>query len=148
MFPAVGKEFYFDWFGDNGFVEHQVLIPPRRHRGLPQGGHETVAPTWPAGGARHRQGFFGGAGTSFITTARGSILPSMVINRAESLDLLKDMDDINCRFGAITNVMKDSRLSAAVAEHQYSEYGEFRERLRSFDPKRRFTSCLSERLGL
>jgi len=147
LFPAVGKEFYFDWFGNNGFVEHQVLIPTNaiedypsavmkllRHHGQPA----ALATVKAFRGNQHLL-HYDGAGLNFTID---------VINRAESRDLLKDMDDINSRFGAITNVMKDSRLSAAVAERQYSEYGEFRERLHSFDPKRRFTSCLSERLGL
>ena len=82
---------------------------------------------------------FNGTGFNFTIEVR---------NTARNLEFLGTLDDLNSLFGGITNIIKDSRLSADVAKRQYAGYGEFRDRLHKYDPKRRFTSSISERLGL
>jgi FAD/FMN-containing dehydrogenase len=61
---------------------------------------------------------------------------------AEFLDALA----IHC--GAQPNLIKDSRLPAAVVSATYTEYERFRKLLRAFDPNRSFRSELSDRLNL
>lgn len=147
LFPAVGKEFYFDFFGKAGFIEQQILIPAesidryvkevqeliRRH------GQPIALATVKAFGGSRRLLHYDGAGFSFTLDVRAS-------ERASRL--FADLDRLNTECGAITNVLKDSRLSAVVVEQQYPGLGPFKERLSAFDPARRFTSELSERLGL
>ena len=62
--------------------------------------------------------------------------------------MLSEMDDMNVRHGVITNLIKDSRLSADMARAQYPEFEDFASRLRAFDSKRIWKTALSERLGL
>ena len=147
LFPMVGKEFYLDFFGDRGFLELQVLLPAdgiteyvrdflslfRRH------GRPVALTTIKPFRGERRLLHFNGTGFNFTIEVR---------NTARNLEFLGTLDDLNSRFGGITNIIKDSRLSADVAERQYAGYGEFRNRLHQYDPKRRFTSSISERLGL
>jgi hypothetical protein len=51
-------------------------------------------------------------------------------------------------FISARTLIKDSRLPRAVFEASVPEADAFRAALRHWDPKRRFRSTLSERLGL
>jgi len=147
LFPAVGKEFYFDWFGAAGFLEMQVLVPERNCVGYAREvvnlirRHEQpiVLATVKAFAGASRLLHYGGSGFSFSLD---------VPNTPDTLALLADLDDLNCANSVKSAVLKDSRLPAAVAKRQYGDYEEFRERLRTFDPGRSFESSLSRRLGL
>ena len=147
LFPAVGKEFYFDYFGRAGLIEMQLLLPAdaieayvgdflalqARHR------RPIALTTIKAVRGEQRLLHFNGNGFNFTIEVR---------NAPENVAFLNDLDELNCRYGGITNIIKDSRLRAEIAERQYPEIGAFRERLRRYDPERRFSSALSERLAL
>lgn len=147
LYPAVGKEFFFDLFGQSGFIELQALVPRdaiddyvREFLNLLRREDRRIAlTTIKAFDGEQRLLHFNGSGFNFTIE---------VENTYENRGFLSILDDLNSRFGAITNVMKDSRLTAEVAQRQYRYYGEFRERLHRYDPKRRFVSSLSERLAL
>jgi hypothetical protein len=51
-------------------------------------------------------------------------------------------------FGRRPNLLKDSLIDRELADATVDGIDEFRRRLRDYDPARRFTSVLSERLGL
>jgi decaprenylphospho-beta-D-ribofuranose 2-oxidase len=147
LYPAVGKERYFDAFGKAGFIELQVLIPERaagefarrfialtRKHGAP-----IALATLKAFRGEPRLLHYTGTGYSFTIDIGHDIA---------ALRMLAELDEINCEIGAVTAIMKDSRLSAAVARRQYPGYDAFRQRLHTFDPQRRFASDLSRRLEL
>jgi len=147
LFPAVGKEFYFDYFGDRGFIELQVLLPAasieqyvaafltilRRH------GQPIALATIKAFHGTPHLLHFNGSGFNFTIE---------VAHTPGNMALLADLDELNCEYGGITNIIKDSRLSASVARRQYPAFDTFRERLHAYDPARRIASSLSERLAL
>ena len=147
LFPVVKKSFYFDFYGSRGFIEHQVLIPTeaaldyiRELQKLLRGeGIPVPRASLKLFRGRRRLLQYNGTGLSL----------SMDLYRSpESFDLLAKIDALDCEFGAHANIIKDSRLSAATVRRQYPGYGEFKERLHAFDPKRVFTSALSQRLEL
>ena len=147
LFPAVGKEFYFDFFGDPGFVELPVLISeaaideniPAFRKCLESYARPIALTTIKAFRGEHRLLHYNGNGFSFTLDVEAT---------PESLKFLQDLDEINTRFGGRTAIMKDSRLRADIVRRQYPEYDSFRERLRAYDPKRQFVSELSSRLEL
>ena len=65
-----------------------------------------------------------------------------------SVRFLAGLDAFVVEAGGRPNIYKDSRLPRAVFEATYPEAEEFRAIRQSWDPKRRFRSELSERLGL
>jgi decaprenylphospho-beta-D-ribofuranose 2-oxidase len=71
-----------------------------------------------------------------------------IANTEGARKMLSEMDEINIRYGVITNLIKDSRLLAEMARAQYPEFEEFANRLKAFDPKRMWKTALSERLRL
>ena len=147
LFPAVGKEFYFDYYGDKGFIEMQVLVPSaaaeefvREFTRVVRGAEGLIGLTT-VKASRGKQRLLHYTGTGFNFTVD-------VANTAAGLDLLGQLDVLNTRHGGITNIIKDSRLSSDVARQQFTEFDEFHERLLAFDPARRFVSAVSERLAL
>jgi decaprenylphospho-beta-D-ribofuranose 2-oxidase len=147
LFPALGKEIYFDGYGGRGFLELQALVPEtaakeygsrmirvlRRHA-LPVGLATLKAFRGPC-----RLLDYNGTGYSLTIDIRSD---------AASLKLLSELDELNCESGAISAVLKDSRLPLSVVKRQYPEYELFRQKLHAFDPPRLFSSALSKRLEL
>jgi hypothetical protein len=80
--------------------------------------------------------------------ADGLCLTLNLERSATTLDLLARLDELSIETGALPNIIKDSRLPARVVRACYPEYERFRRELAAFDPRRRFQSELSERLGL
>jgi decaprenylphospho-beta-D-ribofuranose 2-oxidase len=67
---------------------------------------------------------------------------------ARGVAFLERLDELTAAVGGLPNLIKDSRLPAAVVRRCYPEYERFSDELRRFDPARLFQSELSMRLGL
>jgi decaprenylphospho-beta-D-ribofuranose 2-oxidase len=147
LFPALGREMYFDGYGDRGFLELQALVPDAAAK---EYGARVIGlirkHARPVGLATLKA--FRGAQRFLDYNGSGYSLTIDVVNHPTSAALLADVDELNCEVGAITAVLKDSRLRAPVARRQYPEYDAFRHRLHGFDPERLFASALSRRLEL
>lgn len=146
-YPVANKIFYFYYYGRAGFLETQMLIPDAARQSyveqierlLVRHGLPVYLATVKAFQGAPRQLNYSGSGFSL-----GLDLPS----NAATLKLFENIDALNTEHGAIGNIAKDSRLCARVVRQQYPQYNAFREALHSFDPRRAFTSELSERLEL
>ena len=147
LYPAVSKERYFDAFGKPGFIEMQVLLPenavaafiPRVLTLVRKHGCAVALTTLKAFRGKPHLLHYTGTGFSFTID---------IGNDPAALRMLAELDEINCEFGAATAIMKDSRLSPAVARRQYPGYDTFKQRLHAFDPGHLFASDLSRRLEL
>jgi decaprenylphospho-beta-D-ribofuranose 2-oxidase len=91
---------------------------------------------------------FGGTQRLLQFSGTGICLALNFPRTTDSIKFAEYLDGLLPAFHARPNLIKDSRLSAAVVEATYPEYELFRERLRRFDPKRLCRSELSERLRL
>lgn len=147
LYPALGKEFYFSGFGRYGFQEMQVLVP---ELAMQDYAFAAVALL-----SKHRLPIalttlkaFRGRQTLLNYVGDGYSFTMDVPAGGAYASLLADFDALNCEFGAITALAKDSRLSASVMRRQYRDHARFEERLTAFDPERRFASALSTRLEL
>ncbi|MBF0268038.1 MAG: FAD-binding oxidoreductase [Alphaproteobacteria bacterium] len=148
LFPAAGKESYFHFYGDRGFVELQMLLPFEAA--------DSYLPAFRSLLSRHDvpvilatlKIFEGGSQTALRYDGEGYSFTIDVAATPRALAMLAELDGLNTEHGVVTGVLKDSRLSSSVAQAQYRGYDEFKARLRTFDPRRRFRSTLSERLGL
>ncbi|MEM6812686.1 MAG: hypothetical protein AAF549_09500, partial [Pseudomonadota bacterium] len=59
---------------------------------------------------------------------------------------LKDIDKLDIECGAICNLIKDSRINRETTSQMYPQYGAFKSKLEEYDPEKRFSSALSERI--
>jgi decaprenylphospho-beta-D-ribofuranose 2-oxidase len=147
LYPAVGKERYFDAFGKTGFIELQILVPenaaaafiPRVLALIRKHGCAIALTTLKAFRGKPNLLHYTGTGFSFTID---------IGNDAAARHMLDEFDEINCELGTTSAIMKDSRLSAAIARRQYAGYDTFKQRLHTFDPVRLFRSDLSQRLEL
>jgi len=147
LFPWLTKTFYFESFGRTGVIEPQLLVP--------EGTLDSMAGAFEELVRRHRQPFavasfklfrgerkllrFDGTGVSFSLQVPATSTAAV---------LCGELDRLATAHGAIANLIKDSRISRETVRAQYPEFDLFARRLRSVDPKRLFSTALSERLGL
>ncbi len=147
LFPVANKSFYFKWYGGNGLIEHQVLIPHQHAHDYVdallslQKRHGLCIP-------RLSMKLFSGTRRYLHYNGAGISLSMDLFGNAKTAAFLADVDALDIQSGAYANLIKDSRLSRAVFEKTYPEHDEFRSALRAFDPDRCMKSALSERLGL
>ena len=147
LFPIHQTQSYFKLFGNRGFHEYQIIIPTA--------GIEEFCAMLREHLSHHR---------SLITLASAKLFrgdPELLRFTGDGIcftlnfprdnyasRLLTSLDEFTTHSGAKPNIIKDSRLPRVVVEATYPGITQFRTLLREFDPKRRFQSELSVRLGL
>lgn len=147
LFPFARRREYFLLFGRPGLVEYQALVPEDRAGdflgALDHRLRESGAP-----GVLLSMKLFRGAPRLLRFESDGVCITLNLARDGATRRLLPHLDELTAAVGGIPNVIKDSRLPAAVVRHCYPEYEAARERLRAYDPARLFRSELSERLEL
>ncbi|MGN7610911.1 FAD-binding oxidoreductase [Magnetococcales bacterium HHB-1] len=147
LFPAVGKEFYFNWFGQTGFLEQQNLVPHDAFKNYVQDFRKLLKKKECAVALTTLK-LFQGEQTLLNYDGTGFSFTLDFANHGQTHALMAELDAINRAYGVISNLSKDSRLPLKEIQHQYPEWTKFSEQLHQFDPQRRFQSHLSQRLGL
>jgi len=148
LFPWHNKLFYFQGYGKNGFIQHQVLIP-----------HENVEEYFLEFKHEWKQNYtpifftlfklFKGKRKYLNFDCNGFSFAIDIINDRVGNKFLKKLDQINIKYGCITNILKDSRLSKDIVQKQYgNEYEKFKDDLINYDSNLIFKSNLSKRIGL
>jgi decaprenylphospho-beta-D-ribofuranose 2-oxidase len=91
---------------------------------------------------------FHGRQRSLSPTGAGYLIAIDLLPGRAADRLMTQIDDLMLEMGGQPNLSKDSRISREVAARSIRNYATFAERLRRYDPSRRFRSELSERIGL
>ena len=147
LFPVHDKELYFHLFGKGGFHEYQIIIPFSRYQEfmsmLQQRLETHPFPITLASGK-----LFQGEQKLLRFTGEGICFSFNFPRSSSSLQFAEFLDKLAVQCAAQPNLIKDSRLPAAVVSATYPEYERFRKLLRAFDPNRSFRSELSDRLQL
>jgi decaprenylphospho-beta-D-ribofuranose 2-oxidase len=147
LFPIHGNELYFRLFGRSGFFEYQAIVPDKLVADYLQYARDA--------GRRLGTGFslaiaraFAGRSDLLRFDGDGIGFALEMPRNAQSMAFMAALDRYVVDIGARPNIYKDSRLPRAVVEATYPEYEKFRSLRRAWDPRGRFRSELSERLGL
>jgi FAD/FMN-containing dehydrogenase len=147
LFPWLKRTKYFDLYGDKGIIEPQFLVP---WESLP-----SWLPVFEKVLRLHCEPFaiaslkiFRGKRRLIRYDGNGVSFSLQIPNSKPVLRLLDEVDELNVAHGVYTNVLKDSRLSAEVAQAEYPELPMFVAALDRFDPNRRFRNSISTRLKL
>jgi decaprenylphospho-beta-D-ribofuranose 2-oxidase len=91
---------------------------------------------------------FRGNQCSLSPTGTGYLIAIDLLPGKAAQRLMAQIDGLMLDLGGQPNLSKDSRISREVAVRSIRNYATFAERLRLYDPSRRFCSELSERIGL
>lgn len=146
-FPISRKTIYYDFFGPQGFIEHQVLIPTQRVKSYFEQFRKLACRRKPSIVLASAKVFSGER--SFLNFSGKGLSFSIDLPQSQqSRSFLEELDVVDQENGVIANLSKDSRISRNAVRAQYSEYDLFRTQLRKYDSERIFVSQLSERLNL
>lgn len=147
LFPILGKERYFSGFGPRGLRESQVVIPSPRWNEFTIGLEHLIAKH----GVPITLGslkLFRGASQYLRFVGEGVCLALDVPASPRASALFDDLDALTAEHAGLVNIGKDSRLSAETCEQIFPEYSAFKKELMQYDPARRCSSLLRERLAL
>ena len=144
--PSADKLYYFSMFGTQGLIEHQSLIPDENVSAYLDEFAHLLCRERPVVPLCHTK-LFGREAKGMSFSGIGYCLAIHVPNNSSGRRVLAEMDAIDLKYGCITNIAKDSRLSRDTIERQYGERLEdFKQGLLAFDPKRRFSNRIAEDL--
>ena len=147
LFPVARKVAYFELFGRAGFHEYQVVVPRPAFREYARALREFLArERTPVTLASCK--LFRGTSSHLRFDGDGVCVALDFPRGAAGARLNAFLDDLSRSLHAPPNIVKDSRLPAAVVQACYPGYEAFRAALRRHDPDRLYVSEVSERLEL
>lgn len=147
LFPAQEAQVYFKLFGQIGFHEYQVVVPWAHVDSYLSEIRDYVRAR-PVAITLASAKCFGASRKLLRFSGEGLCFALNIPRDAHAPAFLQFLDRLLPQVGGIPNVIKDSRLPRSVVDACYAEADSFRSQLEAFDPKRRFRSELSTRLGL
>ncbi len=147
LFPFHNKGFYFGLYGRRGFVCNQILVPTCAVEDFLRD-LEVFLRRFSLRPVLAALKLFKGTNEYLRFDGEGCSLYFDVPNTEARRDALQAFDAFATDYGCISNVTRNGYLSADVVRRQYLEYERFRDGIRSYDPRRRFASELSQRLAI
>lgn len=146
-FPLAKNSAYLAGFGRSGMRELQILLDAAHINPFIHALEHLSA--------RERRALimaslkrFRGQQKSLSPTDAGYLIALDLLPGNGAERLMAKIDGLMLDMGGQPNLSKDSRLGREVAARSIRHYATFAERLRRYDPSRRFCSDLSERIGL
>jgi decaprenylphospho-beta-D-ribofuranose 2-oxidase len=147
VFPFAANGKYFLFYGRNGLVEYQVIIPDGKVEMFLSDAEKIILDNRMEGVMGSMKPFKGRQ--RFLRYEMDGICVTFNFARTErTLNRLPLLDKLLIDAGGLPNLIKDSRIPREVVAACYPELEETRNALRNYDPDRLFRSELSERIGL
>ena len=147
IFPFSGKETYFNFFGNKGFIETQLLIDENELEIFFDEFdylYKIYDPTITLFSIKN----ISGEQKLLRFESDRMCITFDFVNNKKNIIFLKELDKLYAKYKVIPSIIKDSRLPKEIFLSCYNEAQEFKDRLRSFDKKRIYKSELSERLEI
>jgi hypothetical protein len=146
-FPLARNSAYLAGFGRTGVRELQILLDETHINPFIRAlEHLTVRERQPLVMASLKR--FRGRQNSLSPTGMGYLIALDLLPGSAAERLMGKIDGLMLDMGGQPNLSKDSRIGREVAARSIRHYAAFSQRLRRYDPSRRFCSELSERIGL
>lgn len=147
MFPIEAYSCYYSFFGKTGFCEYQFIIPDKSIILLFDELKKFIFKNR-INVSLSSTKYFEGI-QSYLSFCGSGLCLALNFNRDyKSGIFLKFLDKLMIKYSCLPNLSKDSRMPRTLFDLTYPEADLFRDKLRSFDPKRIFNSEASIRLGL
>ena len=145
LFPSSKNFFYFSMFGDNGVIEHQVIIPHDNVSSYVQELESIFIRNKPRVSLCHMKLFRGK--TNYVNfDGDGFCLALHFFNNNASCTTLKEIDLIDIKYNCIANLIKDSRISTESIIKQYPNYKNFVNSVKEYDPTLKFSNLILEKI--
>ena len=147
IFPFVGKEFYFDFYGKKGFIESQLLVGEKEFNSFFEEFkylyelHEPLITLFSIKNMSGEQKYLRFEDNKICITFD-------FVNNKKNLNFLNEIDKICIKYKVLPSIIKDSRISKQTFFNCYDQAQEFIDKLNNFDKERIYVSELSDRLGI
>ena len=147
IFPLAINDNYFNFYGNKGFIESQLIIPStvienfflEFKKFFSEYKPEIILFSFKNISGKQKYIRFEGEG--FCVTFNFT-------RNQKNLNFLNKIDNLCIKYGIIPSIIKDSRISKKVFEKCFSQANQFREDLIKFDKNRIYQSETSKRLGI
>jgi len=146
-FPINGKEIFYKMFGKHGFREYQLIINSKYWEAFIVKLEKLIVD--------HRISvalaslkLFKGQKQFLNFVDDGVCLALDIANTKNCIYFLKDLDQVLLEYHGILNLSKDSRASSDLIRNMFPGYDDFKNKLNSFDSKKRFSSNLRKRINV
>ena len=147
IFPFLGKELYFSFFGNAGFIENQILVDYEKVESFINDFKKLIdfhKPTITLFSIKRMSG----EQTYLRFEGEMICLTFDVVKNKKNLNFMNKLEKLYIEYEVVPSIIKDSRLKKEVFDKCYKFANKFREDLKNFDNKRSYRSELSDRLGL
>lgn len=147
IFPFVGKEIYFSLFGNQGFLESQLLIDRLVYSEFMEEykflfkKYNPIVTLFSLKNMSGKQKYLRFEDDKICLTF------DYVNNRTSKMFMHK-IDELCIKFKILPSIIKDSRINENTFSQCYPDASLFKTKLKQFDKNRVYKSELSERLGL
>ena len=147
IFPLGINENYYNFYGKNGFIESQLIIPPHVienffiefKKYFVQYRPEIILFSF-----KNISGI-----QKYIRFEGDGICVTFNFTRIKkNLNFLDKIDELCIKFGIIPSLIKDSRISKKIFDKCYTQADQFRDNLLKFDKNRIYQSEISKRLRI
>lgn len=146
-FPIQGKEIYYDAFGRRGFCEYQMIIPQTHWSEFVKQLQNLVSMSNIQVTLASLK-LFKSPQRYLHFASDGVCLAIDVVAFSGALEFFKGLDQLVIQYKGLPNIAKDSRIHQTVVAKCFQQYENFKLDLLKFDPKKRFSSSLRDRLGV
>ena len=147
FFPFYGKESYFLFFGNRGFIESQLLIPQNKIDEFFDEfkyQFEIYKPSITLLSFKNMKG-----SQKLLRFEDNKICLTIdYLNNDNNKRFMQEVDLMCEKYEILPSIIKDSRITKTTFEKCYKNLDEFKEKLNRFDKKRSYSSSTSERLEI
>ena len=147
FFPFFGKEYYFLFFGNKGFIESQLLIPKNkiniffdefRYQ------FKIHKPSITLLSFKNMKG-----SQELLRFEDNKICLTIdYINNRNSKNFMREVDLMCEKYEILPSIIKDSRIPKSTFEKCYKNLNLFKDKLNRFDKDRSYSSSASQRLEI
>jgi decaprenylphospho-beta-D-ribofuranose 2-oxidase len=147
IFPFYGKEMYFNFFGNKGFLESQLLLPDKSIEVFFEEFmrlYKLHNPTITLFSIKNMKG-----NQKFLRFEDNKIcLTFDYVNSINSQNFMREVDNLCVKHDILPSIIKDSRIGKDTVKKCYKNFGDFKIKLSKYDKHRVYRSRTSIRLEI
>tara|TARA_B100000780_G_C21100563_1_gene444119 strand:+ start:359 stop:1675 length:1317 start_codon:yes stop_codon:yes gene_type:complete len=147
VFPFIGKENYFRFFGTKGFVESQLLVPDLVLN-IFLDEIKYLCKIYEPSIALFSFKTMSGEQKLLRFEGKGTCVTFDFVRNKKNLIFLEKVDQLCIKYNILPSLSKDSRINQNTFNKCYKESEIFREKLTNFDKNRIYQSEISHRLKI
>jgi len=147
VFPFIGKENYFRFFGSKGFVESQLLVPDAVLT-IFFDEIKYLCKIYEPSIALFSFKNMSGEQRLLRFEGNGTCVTFDFVRNKKNLNFLEKVDQLCIKYKILPSLSKDSRINENTFKECYEESEIFKKKLINFDKDRVYQSELSERLKI